>query len=296
MENLATFQKDVYSQFGEDGILREILTRLRRRTTLNSWCVEFGAWDGVFLSNTCRLIREEKFSAVLIEGEKARVDELNKNFPEENVYKICSFINFEGENSLDNTLARTPLPRDFDVLSIDVDGVDFHIFESMEKYSPKVVCIEFNPAIPNAVDFVQARDFTIKQGTSARAIVRLAKEKGYSLVAATTCNLIFVLNHLRKFVLEYEPTLETLNPGGNDPTYVFSGLDGTILSNKEGLGLLWHAQFIPFAKLQALPEPLRIFSGDYRRIHKVLFVLWLISKRHPPHEILRISRKMGFIR
>jgi hypothetical protein len=277
-KSLSFFSENVYSQFGEDGIIREILNRLRAHVELDSWCVEFGAWDGVFLSNTCRLIREDHFSAVLIEGDKQRADVLEVNFPQDEVHKICQFIHFEGPDSLEATLSRTPIPNNFDFLCIDVDGVDYHIFESIKRFSPKVVCIEFNPTIPNNVDFVQARDFSLKQGSSAKAIVRLAKEKSYSLVAATTCNLIFVSDHLRNFVVEEEQTIEFLNPAGNDGTYIFVGYDGTLLSNKENLEIVWHGLTVPLAEIQVLPGPLRAFPSDYGSLqHKAfqVFKRWL---------------------
>lgn len=274
---LSDFSENVYSQFGEDGIIREILNRLRSHIELNSWCVEFGAWDGIFLSNTARLIREENFSAVLIEGDKRKAHALEKNFPQDEVRKVCQFIHFEGPDSLDATLSRTPIPNDFDFLSIDVDGVDYHIFESMISFKPKVICVEFNPTIPNSVDFVQARDFAVKHGSSARALVRLGKEKCYSLVATTSCNLIFVRDDLRNFVVEEEQTIQSLNPSGNDETYVFVGYDGSLLSNKESLKLVWHGLTIPLRSLKVLPRPLRVFPSDYGRLRRAglkIFKLW----------------------
>ena len=43
----------------------------------------------------------------------------------------------------------------FDFLSIDVDGCDYYLFESLTKYKPKLICIEYNPTIPNDVEFIQ---------------------------------------------------------------------------------------------------------------------------------------------
>ena len=54
---------NVHSQNGEDGVIAEILDRLPE---LDRWCVEFGAWDGVHLSNTRHLIESRDFGAVLI--------------------------------------------------------------------------------------------------------------------------------------------------------------------------------------------------------------------------------------
>lgn len=293
-KDLSDFSENVYSQFGEDGIIREILTRLSSHIELDSWCVEFGAWDGIYCSNTYRLITEDGFSAVLIEGDKRKAEVLERNFPQDDVHKVWQFIHFEGPDSLDATLSRTPIPNNFDFLSIDVDGVDYHIFESMSLFSPKVICIEFNPTIPNAVDFVQARNFAVKQGSSARAIVRLAEQKSYSLVATTHCNLIFVSDHLKNFVVASEQTIESLNPSGNEGTYVFVGYDGTVLSNKESLNLVWHGLTVPLAELQVLPGLLRVFSSDYGIVRRTGFrvvKLWRHAT-NPKQTLLRILRQI----
>jgi hypothetical protein len=75
--SLNTFASDTYSQFGEGGIISEILDRISQVTSLSTLCVEFAAWDGVYLPNTCRLILERGFSAVLIEGMTSRVRDLD---------------------------------------------------------------------------------------------------------------------------------------------------------------------------------------------------------------------------
>ena len=158
MKSLQHFKKKYFSQFGEDGIVVEILNRISKYNSLDYWCSEFGAWDGVHLSNTCYLVRKKKFSAVLIEGNSKKIKDLKKNFPESRVHKICKLVNFEGKNTLDNIYKDTPIPKNFDFLSIDVDGVDYHIFDSLKKYKPKIICIEFNNNIPNQVEYIQPRN------------------------------------------------------------------------------------------------------------------------------------------
>ena len=275
MEPLINFEKKTYSQHGEDGIVQEVLKRISKHRKLDLWCVEFGAWDGVKGSNTCRLIREENYSAVLIEGDKKRAQQLNSNFPQPNVHKICRFVNFEGKNTLEKILSETPLPLNFDFLSIDIDGVDFHVFESLNLFRPKIICIEFNHQIPNAVNYVQKKDFSIKQGSSAKALLKLANDKDYSLVAVTGCNMIIVSNDLKDFVLDSEASLEELNTQGNNPTYIFSGYDGSIMSNKEHIFLGWHGVPVQIKKLQFLPKPLRKFYGDYGVIRWTIFAIYV---------------------
>jgi hypothetical protein len=266
----------VYSQFGEDGVTREVLRRISLASKLNFWCVEFGAWDGMHLSNTCALIKEQGYNAVLIEGNKKRVNQLRQNFPEESVIKLERFVQFEGGNSLDNILASTQIPLNFDFLSIDIDGNDYHIFESLQKYVPKVVCIEFNPTIPNMIDYVNPRDFKIKKGSSARSLVRLAISKNYKLVASTKANLFFVHLDYVDLVIETPATLEELNQIGNDPQIIWSGFDGTLMSNKSHLTLAWHIA-LPIERVQIVPRFLRQFSEDYNFFKKLIFLLFLFK-------------------
>ena len=268
-------KKNYFSQSGEDGIIVEILDRLSQHITLDGWCSEFGAWDGIHLSNTCYLIKERNYKAVLIEGDSEKVKELKNNFPQNEVAKVHRFVSFEGSNSLDSIYSEYDIPRDFDFLSIDIDGVDYHIFESLKKFKPKVICIEFNPAIPNAVDYVQAKDMGVKHGSSAKAIVRLADEKGYVLAAVTHCNLILVDEKFADLAIEERQSLEVLNPNGNDGVYIFGGYDGTILSNKEHVRLGWHGIVVPMSQLQFLPRFFRKYYGDYGVVRRWLFLLFV---------------------
>ena len=272
--SLSEFGLNVYSQYGEDGIIREIFCRLSEGSELDHWCVEFGAWDGVHLSNTCRLIREDGYSAVFIEGEPSRALLLETNFPQENVYKVCRFIELDGPGSLEATLKDFPVPTEFDFLSVDVDGCDFWIWKSLNNYKPKVVCIEFNPTIPNSIYFVQERDLSVKQGSSAKALTELGAEKGYALVAATHCNLFFVRSDLKNLLIDEDQTLEDLNPGGNDGTFIFSGYDGTLLLSADSIRLPWHGVSLDSKRIQLLPAFLRIFPGDFSKFRRAIWELW----------------------
>jgi hypothetical protein len=67
--DLPSFRANVAFQFGEDGIVAEIMRRLG---VGGRCCVEFGAWDGRHFSNTWSLWHDQGWSAVLIEGEPDR--------------------------------------------------------------------------------------------------------------------------------------------------------------------------------------------------------------------------------
>ena len=290
---LSASARNVTSQFGEDGIIEEILRRISGGVVKrNGWCVEFGAWDGMFLSNTYNLIKNRNFSAVLIEGDPERVAELHHNMPEERVIKVQRWVEWVGSNSLDSILSETNIPIDFDFLSIDIDGCDYHIFDNLIKYRPKVVCIEYNPTIPNDVIFVQEKDFSVKQGCSPLSLVRLAEIKGYSLAACTQPNLVFVENSYAKAVIGLnEPTLDGLRADQELKTYLFVGYDGTLLSNKTQIPIRWHKFNISLRDIQYLPRFLRKYPNDYSLWNKVLLLLFKIC-RNPRKALLSAWRRL----
>lgn len=188
------------SQGGEDGIIREILRRLRID---KGWFVEFGAWDGILYSNTYALVQKD-WHGVYIEGDPEKAEVLHRNmqaYP--NVIPLCHFISLEDGDRIDEILAGTDLPREFDLLSIDIDGNDYWIWKSLTNYNPKIVVIEYNSnfgpherkTIP--YDATYTHDGTMYHGASAAALNALGVEKGYTLVAYTgKLNLFFVRNDL----------------------------------------------------------------------------------------------------
>ena len=275
------FSKNVYSQFGEDGLLEEILTRISTVAQLDNHCCEFGAWDGLHFSNTANLIRNRNYSAVLIEASTRRFEDLKINFPQNQVRKLNKFVNVQGADSLDSILSKTKIPINFDFLSIDIDGCDYYIFESLQIYSPKILAIEYNPTIPNEVFFVQEMNFHINQGASAFAIFQLAVNKGYSLIAATDGNLIFVQNRFADLFTDGESLcLDDLRDDTKKKNFVFSGYDGKIFfSQGNSVYLPWHDIGRKGSNLQILPSYLRKFPGNYNRIQVRIYRIfrWLFS-------------------
>ena len=269
---LNSFKKKIYSQFGEDGIIQEIIKRIGKENS-DKWCVEFGAKDGILDSNTYNLIKNSDYNAVLIESDKNYFKKLKKNFHSEKILKIKKFVTLDGENSLENILKQTKIPKNFDFLSIDIDGCDYYIFEKLKIYMPKIICIEFNHTIPNEVDFIQKKNFAIKQGSSAKSIVNLAKNKKYHLVASTLTNLFFIHDNYKKFVEKKNIRLEDIRDDSDVKNFIFSSYDGTIFTSKP-IDVSWHKIKIENKKFQILPKYLRKFPGDYNAIEKIAFYFY----------------------
>jgi hypothetical protein len=261
---------NVTSQNGEDGIIAKILDVIGQPV---GWCVEFGAWDGSHLSNTYELITRRGFSAVLIEGSERRFRELARRFEgNPKVLPISAFVGFSAVDGLDRVLVRTPIPEEFDVLSIDIDGNDYHVWEATTRYRPRVVVIEYNPTIPTPVDFVQPADMNVNQGSSLLALTRLGREKGYELVAATLHNALFVRrDFFAAFGIE-DNSPAAIRPDESMVTYIFNGMDGTVFIR--GYGKLgWHG--IPYRekRMQLVARPFRRFPDTFgpvmRRLARV---------------------------
>jgi hypothetical protein len=178
----------VTSQDGEDGIIERIFARV---PPLSRLCVEFGAWDGKHVSNVWNLWANEGWSAVLIEADRAKHRELvaaTADHP--NVTALCGYVTAEGDGRLDALLAGAATARPVDLLSIDIDGNEYDVWQAVSDYRARAVIVEHNPTIPPHIEFVSHGANYV--GSSARALVELGKALGYELVACTMTNCIFV--------------------------------------------------------------------------------------------------------
>ena len=108
--NLKDFAFNNFSQNGEDGIIQEILRRLGLQKYKNNWCVEFGAWDGIHLSNTFNLV-QQGWNAVYIEGDKSRYKDLIKTSKKNpKILPINAFVSKE-KNSQKNRMNKRNIGR-----------------------------------------------------------------------------------------------------------------------------------------------------------------------------------------
>lgn len=249
--------RNIHSQNGEDGIIEEILRRLGAldRTL---WCVEFGAWDGIHLSNTRHLIESRGAHAILIEPGEERYRELVDNTAQfQGVTTINSTVESAGERRLDALLATTDCPRDFDVLSIDVDGHDYWIWHALSDYTPLVVVIEYNPTIPYEVPYRTPRDPQQRHASSLSAIAQLGVRKGYTLIGATETNAILVRTERVPELRLTDTSIRALTEGLTDyRTFLFATPDGEVKLSGN-LVLMWHGVVFDEDAFQPLPRFLR---------------------------------------
>src|SRR5262249_11356260 len=124
------------------------------------------------------------------------------------------YVHEDGPNSLDSILSEFNFPIDLDLVSIDVDGTDFHIWRGCKRFQPRLVIVEYNPMLPCHIAKVGAAAGN-DIGCSVLSLTRLGKEKGYSLVACIGWNAFFVRQEHAGLFTDAD-NLDALF----DPTYV----------------------------------------------------------------------------
>lgn len=199
---LNRYEYQVMSQNGEDGIIHEIFNRIG---TKSRYFVEFGTGDGTE-NNTASLLLE-KWNGFWIEGKPEYVTQIRTEYQ-----KIIDFGQLVVEQSFitsENIVGlfkQAGVPDEFDLLSIDIDGNDFWVWQALSRYKPRVVVIEYNASLGPSINWVQSYNpihiWNGKVGNyfgaSLKAIEILGNELGYSLIGCnlTGVNAFFVRKEL----------------------------------------------------------------------------------------------------
>jgi hypothetical protein len=182
--HLAHFEAKVYSQNGEDGVIREIFHRIGET---NRIFAEFGSSDGV--ENNTVLPLTLGWSGLWIDGDSDAVARARERFaPRIASKQLKTMREFVTAENIESHFAQAGLPHEFDLLSIDIDRNDLWVWDAITHYSPRVVVIEYNGIFPPDVDWVipydpsKWWDYTAYTGASLAALERVGRKKGYTLV------------------------------------------------------------------------------------------------------------------
>jgi hypothetical protein len=193
----------VFSQFGEDGILASILRKLALPENMHSF-VEFGV--ETFTESNCRfLMQHQNWRGLVLDGSAENIQHINHHpyWWRFDLKAVTAFVTRENINTL---LLENGFSGDIGVLSIDIDGNDYWVWEAITAVSPVMVICEYNSAfgpeesvtIPYdpAFNRHQAHPSGMYWGASIAALCRLAHDKGYTPVAANSAgnNVFFVQN------------------------------------------------------------------------------------------------------
>ena len=188
--DLAKYEKKVFSQQGEDGVIERLFEVIEPTT---KFAVEFGAADGIKNSNVRNLVVSRGWSSFQIEGDPKLAEALAANYADYPKTRTRAAWIYPG--NVEILFEEAGVPRDLDLLVIDIDSNDYYVWRAIHDFRPKVVLIEVNPHFPppqkmvinfHPMNYWDRRDY---YGASLQSLYLLGKKKGYELVHHTTSSI-----------------------------------------------------------------------------------------------------------
>lgn len=200
---LSDYEWSVFSQWGEDGIIQFLVNNVDIK---NRCFIEFGVQD--FKESNCRfLMMDSDWSGFIIDASEVNIEKIKRSYYywRYDLQAIHAFIDVDNINAL---LEKSGFENDLGILSIDIDGVDYHILKAIHSFSPRILICEFNPVfgvkrsitVPYRNDFNRsaAHFSNLYFGASLPAFNDLMKGRGYTLIGTGKMggNAFFVRNDL----------------------------------------------------------------------------------------------------
>ncbi|MDR1702836.1 MAG: FkbM family methyltransferase [Sporomusaceae bacterium] len=230
----------VYSQNDEDGVIAEIFNRIG---TTSKFFIEFGVEKGVE-NNTLYLLLQD-WSGVWLDGNSAYVDAIYQKFAHYiRNRKLTAVHAMITRGNIDMLFEQTGCTKqEVDLLSIDIDGNDYHVLEAITVIKPRVIVIEYNAKFPPPMRWVMQYnpnhmwDGSDMQGMSLTALEELAAAKGYQLAGTniTGTNAFLVRKDLAGNLFTLPASAENLY---NPPRYYLQFYRGHELINAPLNGFL----------------------------------------------------------
>jgi len=213
----------VYSQNDEDGIITEIFNRIG---TTNKKFVEFGVENG--LECNSHFLLHKDWKGLWIEGSDKKYLEFRQLFSVPITNGSLQAINAFIDKDNINTLIGNEISGSIDMLSIDIDGNDYWVWESINSVQPRVVIIEYNAKFPPEYEWIMkynknhAWTGDDEYGASLKSLELLGRKLGYQLVGTnyTGVNAFFVKQDIANNLFALPAVSENLyNPARWDIRY-----------------------------------------------------------------------------
>lgn len=199
--DFASAEFKVSSQWGEDGIIEHLVRHVPIEREI---FVEFGVQD-YREANTRFLLMNRNWAGLVIDGSPENISVVKRDsiYWRFNLKAECAFIT---RDNIDQMITGQGISGDIGLLSVDIDGNDYWVWEAIRSVSPRVVVAEYNAlfgatatvSVPYDPAFQrnQAHYSNLYWGCSLAALVHLGKAKGYTLVGCNSAgnNAFFVRN------------------------------------------------------------------------------------------------------
>jgi len=207
IKNLSQVEFQVYSQWGEDGIIDWLTGKLKKIPKI---FLEIGTED-YKEANTRFLLVNNNWDGYLIEADKLKIKKIKKQriYWKHNLKVKSKFINRENIN---NIITEMNIPKKIGLLSLDIDGVDYWILEKLSILDPVIIICEYNSlfglkksvTVPYKKNFVRSKEHYshLYYGGSIKAFVDLMKKKNYFFIGTNSAgnNAFFIKNSFKKIV------------------------------------------------------------------------------------------------
>lgn len=203
ISDLASVEFKVFSQNGEDGIIEWLVAKL---PMIPQSFIEFGV-ENYQESNTRFLLTNRNWRGLVIDGSEKNINFIKGQnlYWQHDLTAVAKFITTENINRVfqDNNFV-----GDIGILSIDIDGNDYWIWQAIDVVSPAIVIVEYSAvlgdmypiSVPYQSDFYRFDAHYSGQyaGASIKAFNHLAEQKGYKLIGtnSTGVNAFYIRNDL----------------------------------------------------------------------------------------------------
>lgn len=179
----------VFSQWSDDGIIQFIINRLK--DMIPETFVELGV-ENYQESNTRFLLQNDNWKGLIVDGLKENIEFVKKtdNYWRHSLTAKDVFITKANVNAI----IKDVFTGDIGLLSIDIDGNDYWIWQEINVINPAIVIVEYNSifgmnpwTIPYAEDFQRTKCHysNLYYGMSLSAANVLSKKLRYKLIG---CN------------------------------------------------------------------------------------------------------------
>lgn len=189
IEDLSEVEFQVFSQFGDDGIIQYLTDKLPIR---NKTFIEFGV-ENYKESNTRYLLINNAWSGLVIDGGADNVKSIKKSRLY-SFYDLRAIHGFITRDNINDIIGQSGFQKEIGLLSVDIDGNDYWVLEAINTVEADILVCEYNSlfgfedavTIPYKADFVRGRSCPFNfYGASLKSLQMLAQKKGYFFVG---CN------------------------------------------------------------------------------------------------------------